>query len=142
MNISTTHKFIVGSNAFFNEFLDFDGGHDIDELYIIDYPMFGNNIGQLKVDNHDKFFLYDSGKENIINNTHDAFEACKFIIPEFAKYIKLTIDDLKEIGNWYELLDDKHKYVKFIYESYIKNNDFVLTEEQLNEAYKIYKKYR
>ena len=39
-------------------------------------------------------------------------------------------------------MDNNHAYEKIIYDSYIENNDFYLTESQLNRAYKEYKKYR
>jgi hypothetical protein len=39
-------------------------------------------------------------------------------------------------------MDEKHMYLKTIYDFYITNNEFTLSEQQLNEAYKIYLKYR
>ena len=42
----------------------------------------------------------------------------------------------------FDRLDDKHKYERLIYESYINNNSFTLTEKQLQEAYDEYRKYR
>ena len=36
-------------------------------------------------------------------------------------------------------LDDKHKYEKVIYDSYIENGEFKLTDEQLQKAYLEYK---
>ena len=39
-------------------------------------------------------------------------------------------------------MDDKHKYEKLIYDAYLKNNDFVLTDEQRIDAFNEYKKER
>ena len=33
---------------------------------------------------------------------------------------------------FFDKLDVKHKYEKLIYEEYIENNDFVITQEQLH----------
>lgn len=142
MNVKAIHKITVGSNAFFKNITDFKNGHDKDLLYIIDYPLFGNNVQIIHKNDIDKIFIYNSGKENLIKNVTHEFEACSFLVPEFAKYIDLNIEDLKRLEPWFDKLDDKHKYEKLIYKYYLINNDFVLTEEQLNEAYKIYKKYR
>lgn len=142
MNAKTICEFTVGSHAFFNKLPDYKGNHDIDILYIIDYPIFGDHITIIHKKDIDTIFLYNSGKENIINNVINYYEACTFLVPEFAEYINLEINDLKKLEHWFNKTDDKHKYVKIIYDSYIKNNGFYLTDEQLSEAYELYKKYR
>ena len=65
--------------------------------------------------------------------------AGKFLSPELAEYMNITIDDLKLFQSAFDNIDKRHTYEKVIYESYIKNNAFVLTDEQRNEAYKLYK---
>jgi hypothetical protein len=52
----------------------------------------------------------------------------KFLIPEFNELINFTIDDLPRLEPLLNRLDDKHKYEKIIYDSYIENNAFVLTD--------------
>ena len=66
----------------------------------------------------------------------------KFLVLEFINELNMTIEDLKTLKPLIERLDEKHLYEKVIYDSYIQNNDFYLTQEQLDEAYKIYKLYR
>ena len=66
----------------------------------------------------------------------------KFLVPEFAEYIGLTIDDLKKLDSMFEELDEKHQYEVLIYNSYIDNNGFFLTDEQRDEAYRVYKEAR
>jgi hypothetical protein len=39
-------------------------------------------------------------------------------------------------------LNDKHKYEEIIYNSYIKNSSFTLTDTQRDRAYKSYKESR
>ena len=54
----------------------------------------------------------------------------------------MSIDDLKRLKPIIAKLDDKHKYEEVIYNAYLENNDFVLTDEQRQEAYRVYNKYR
>ena len=63
----------------------------------------------------------------------------KFLVPAFVEAIGFTIEDLKKLQPLADNLDDKHKYEKVIYDSYIQNNDFTLTDEQLQKAYLEYK---
>ena len=63
----------------------------------------------------------------------------KFLIPTFIEAIGFAIEDLKKLQPLADNLDDKHKYEKVIYDSYIQNNDFTLTDEQLQKAYLEYK---
>lgn len=137
-------QIIVGSNAFFKKFKDFEP-HDLDTLELIDNPtkfkinrqirLNGNCILQWKRMSAREFVDYHK-------NCKAGLFIGKFLVPEFIKEIDLTIDLLKELEFMISLLDDKHLYEKVIYDAYIKNNDFILTEEQLLEAYKIYKKFR
>lgn len=66
----------------------------------------------------------------------------KFLIPEFNEKFGITIEDLKGLSSLLDRLDDKHLYEKIIYDAYIENNDFSLTDEQRQNAYNEYKKYR
>ena len=69
-------------------------------------------------------------------------EIGKFLVPEFIKEFKLSIDDLKKLEPIVAKLDDKHKYEEVIFRSYLENNDFVLTDEQREEAFRIYNNSR
>lgn len=141
MNIKVIKSINVGSQVFFSNFKDYTS-KDMDILHIIDYPIFGETIQVMRKDDKDEFLMYNFGKDKLIELTKDPIQVGKFLVPEFAEYIDLNIEDLKRLEPWFDKLDDKHKYEKLIYKYYLINNDFVLTEEQLNEAYKIYKKYR
>ena len=66
----------------------------------------------------------------------------KLLVPELVKYMNITIDDLKKFKFAIDEIPEKHSYEKIIYDAYIKNNDFILTQEQRDKAYQEYKKYR
>ena len=66
----------------------------------------------------------------------------KFLIPEVAKEMNLEISDLYQLSPLIAKLDDKHKYEEIIYNSYLENKDFILTEEQRLKAYQSYKESR
>ena len=141
MNAKVIHKFIVGSSAFFKNIQDFNP-KDLDVLFILDCPIFGYNVSRIRKDNNDKFMLYNSGKDNLIEMINDPLQVGKFLVQDFVNYIKLEINDLKKLNHWFDKLDEKHKYEKIIYDAYIQNNAFYLTDDQLLKAYNIYKKYR
>lgn len=65
-------------------------------------------------------------------------KAGKFLVPEFANYIGLTIDDLKILEPMFRNMDEKHKYEEVIYDAYVSNNAFILTNEQRKKAFEIY----
>ena len=66
----------------------------------------------------------------------------KFLIPEFCKEIGFTIKDLPKLKPLIDTLDKTHLYEQIIYEAYIKNGDFYLTQEQRDLAYTKYKEAR
>lgn len=71
----------------------------------------------------------DSGNGLLLGN---------FLVPAFATRIGLTVEDLPILQPLVDKLDDKHRYQAVIFNSYIANNAFTLTEEQKEEAYKVY----
>ena len=64
---------------------------------------------------------------------------CFFLTPEVAKEINLTIEDLPRLAPILKKLDSKHKYLEIIYNAYLENGSFTLTQEQRDEAYKSYR---
>ena len=136
-------RFLMGSKYFFSCFEDFVS-KDTDEIEIVDTKDFqymrwitgqGKCLFQFRrlqnVNDYIKYAL-----------TGDGLVIGKFLIPEFCEAIGFTIEDLPKLSPLIERLDDKHKYEKIIYDSYIGNNGFYLTEEQLVSAYNLYKKSR
>lgn len=144
--MKTTKQFIIGSSVFFADYYDDYISHDIDELHIMDnWSIKNTNVLNLKNNGKDIFYFKDMSKQEFINDTltcNTPMRVGKFLIPEFAQYLNMTIDDLKQLKPMIDKLDDKHKYEQIIYNFYIENNDFILTEKQRDIVYDEYKKYR
>lgn len=144
MNIKAIKYFQIGSSVFFEDYDDYKK-HDDDVLVILDHPLKGNKSFIFKKDGKDVICYPILSKNEFINedlNTKDSIKIGKYLVPEFIEYINLEIEDLKRLLPLVNILDDKHKYEKIIYDAYIKNNSFILTDEQKLNAYKEYKKYR
>lgn len=145
--IEAKYKFTIGSRSFFEGILGFDS-KDIDELWILPEPLFGKNISFLfKNSKKGKdIVLYPPfSKEEFISHDlskNDKMKLGKYLVPEFAKYLEMTIDDLRKLSPLLKLLDEQHAYQGIIYDSYIKNGDFILTPDQRNRAYESYKSSR
>lgn len=134
---------LVGSNYFFKNIKGFHS-KDTDYATLIDNPIGFNYVRQTS----GKFCLFEWKRmppEEFISytlNKGPTMQIGKFLIPEFNNEIGFTIEHLKQLAPLIEKLDDKHKYEKIIFNSYIENNSFTLTEEQRLKAYEEYKKYR
>ena len=136
----------IGSQVFFRGYPDYVS-HDKDYVEFQDNPTFYKTFANVKGKGNDIFYYKTMSKQAFLEyelkhciNTPMA--AGKFLSPKLAEYINLTIDELKLFESAFENIDEKHIYEKVIYNSYIKNNAFVLTDEQRNEAYNLYKEIR
>ena len=137
-------RILVGSRYFFSGYPGFVG-KDTDEVEIIDTNEF-NNMRQ--VTGQEKCLFQFKRKNGVDDYIRYALGSPlgmvlgKFLVPEFCEEIGFTINDLPKLKPLVKRLDDRHKYEEIIYESYIQNGDFVLTEEQRNKAYLSYKESR
>ena len=138
--------FDIGSRVFFNNKFDDYIPKDYDMLYLFDEWIINDtNVLNCKRDNNDVFYFKNMSLDEFIHDTLNCgtpMRVGKFLVPEFAKYLNMTISDLKKLQTMFDRLDDKHKYERIIYKSYINNNSFTLTKKQLQEAYDEYRKYR
>ena len=137
-------SFFVGSRVFFNSIEDFSS-KDEDKLYIMEDWKSKGNILVARIGTKDRIFMKNMTKDEYISNMLNGtqpIQVGKFIVPEFINYISLTIDELKTLAPVFDKLDDKHSYEKVIFESYLENNDFILTDEQRKKAYEVYKSAR
>lgn len=137
-------KYLMGSNYFFSRYEDFRG-HDIDEIEIIETSDFkymrhmvgqGKDLFQLKQKATTEEYIQDALKQGV------GMAIGKFLVPEFCAEISFKVEDLPRLQPLINCLDAKHLYEKIIFESYIQNGAFVLTEEQRLAAYKEYKESR
>ena len=144
--MKTIQKFKMGSSYFFDIYDDYKL-KDNDELHIVDEFIFPNRVcmNMKLFDGNDIFIFKNTDKQEYINDVYESgvnMKVGKFLIPEFNKYINFTIDDLKSLQPIFDNMDKKHTYERVIFESYLKNGDFFLTDEQRMEAYKEYKRSR
>ena len=136
----------MGSSYFFDMYDDYKL-EDNDEIHIVDEFIFPNKVcmNMKLFDGNDIFIFKNTDKQEYINDVYESgvnMKVGKFLIPEFNKYINFTIDDLKSLQPIFDNMDKKHTYERVIFESYLKNGDFFLTDEQRREAYKEYKRSR
>lgn len=139
-------RFRVGSQAFFNGYSDFNPS-DIDYVEFEEHPKLYKNVMQFrKKDKSLCLFKWRkmSIDEFIEYTLHSKLpmELGKFLVPEVAEYLGLTIEHLKRLKPVADMLDDRHSYEKIIFDSYLINNGFYLTQEQRDKAYEIYKDKR
>ena len=144
MNINVIKEFKIGSSIFFDSYSDYIQ-KDIDILAITDLPLFGKPMMNMKLKDKDIFFMCIEENSVMLDKTLESgvnMRAGKFLSPEFAEYIGLTIEELKKLKPMFDDIDEKHMYEKVIFDSYIKNNGFFLTNEQRLTAYEEYKRQR
>ena len=135
---------LVGSNVFFKDIKRFNS-KDTDILELVDNPTDFKYLRQFRFKDKCVFQWRNMPVDEFIDAEllmNVPMSVCKFLCPEFIKLKGLTIEQLKRLQPLVDKMDEKHMYLKTIYDFYIANNDFTLTDEQLNEAYKMYLKYR
>lgn len=137
-------KFLVGSNYFFSCYEDFHA-KDVDELIITETGTF-KYLSQLQGKGYDIFRLKKQPDVDTYINMAIEYNlgmaVGKFLIPEFCEAIGMTVRDLPKLQPLIDILDNKHKYEKVIYEAYLNNQSFTLTDAQRKDAYKVYKQER
>ena len=137
-------KFLMGSRYFFSCYDDFES-KDIDEIELVDTSDF-KNVRQLTGKGKCLFQMKrHSSKEPYIEfalRSKIGMVIGKFLIPEFCEAIGFTVNDLPRLVPLIAKLDEQHKYEEIIFNSYIQNGSFTLTDEQRARAYKSYKESR
>ena len=148
MNTFNMKKIIVGSYPFFHTYPDYNS-HDLDTIVFEQNPQGYRDFMNVRLFNQksDTFYYRDMSKDEFIQYELKKIDkmpmaAGKFLTPELCKYKGITIEDLRLFEKAFENIDEKHKYEQFIYQCYIENGDFILTPEQRDNAYQIYKDAR
>jgi hypothetical protein len=141
-----TKRITVGSQAFFSGYEDFDS-NDMDFVEFQDEPEDFRRFKIVRENGEEVFYYKTMPKEELIESELEHCKrlgraAGKFLVPELVEFIGFTIEDLKLFEEAFNHIDDKHSYEKKIYDSYIENEGFTLTQEQRDEAYQIYKEKR
>jgi len=133
-------RYLMGSRYFFSMYEGFVS-HDTDYVELTDDNLV-KHLVNIRGKGIDVFIFRRKPKEQMIEDALSsklAMVVGKFLIPEFCKELSFTISDLQKLKPLIDKLDEKHLYEKVIYDSYISNNDFVLSDEQRLKAYEIYK---
>lgn len=134
---------IIGSNYFFEKYYDFSS-KDIDKIEFVE------NTSEYKKHYRGKEKCVFQIQANLPKDTYIREElnsnlgmvVGKFLIPEFNQQIGFTIEDLPKLRPLINILDEKHKYEEIIYNAYLENGDFCLTDKQRLAAYKSYRESR
>lgn len=135
---------IIGARAFFEGMEGFSP-KDIDILELVDNPTGFKDVRQFKGKGKCVFQWRNMSSKEFIDVTlkRDVpMEIGKFLVPEFAATIGLTTEELRRLQPLVDKLDNAHKYEKIIYEEYLKNNLFTMSDKQRGKAFKEYLKYR
>lgn len=144
--MSLFNKILTGSSVFFQSYSDFNP-KDVDYIILVENPKHFKNMLQLRsnVKNEDIFIWRKMPVDEFIQVTLDQnlpMSICKFLTPEFNEKIGFSIEDLPKLQTLVDKLDKRHEYLKIIYEAYMENNKFVLTDMQREIAYNNYKTNR
>lgn len=137
-------KILAGSSYFFKEIPEFKS-KDTDWVVLTDHPVGFRSVRQTSGLEHCLFEWRKMSADEFVEytlNTKLPMSAGKFLIPEFNSEIGFTLEHLKKLEPIFNKMDIRHKYEKVIFDSYIENNGFYLTEEQRLKAYEIYKEAR
>lgn len=138
-------KFLTGSRAFFSCLADFRP-KDTDWIVLDDAPKGYQYYRQTSIPGKCLFEWRDMGADALIDyalqHPKPPMQVIKFLSPDFAKHIGLTMMQLTRLQPIIDALDAKHRYAAIIYDSYLQNGDFTLTDEQRDAAYQCYKEAR
>ena len=139
-------RYRVGSRAFFEGLPGFEP-KDTDEVEFEEEPRLYRNVLQFRKKDGTRclFKWRKMTADEFVKYALESklpMEIGKFLVPRICEYLGFTIEHLKRLKPVVERLDPKHAYEKVIYDSYIENDAFYLTDEQRREAYQIYKSKR
>ena len=133
-------RILVGSQYFFAQYPYFKS-KDIDEVEIIETNEF-QHLKQISRKGSCLFIMrQQQNKDDYINwalKSKAGMVLGKFLVPEFCQEIDFTIKDLPKLAPLLARLDRRHQYERIIYNSYLSNGAFYLTEEQRDAAYASY----
>ncbi|MCH5307629.1 MAG: hypothetical protein J1E37_06060 [Prevotella sp.] len=138
-------RILTGSRAFFSGMEGFHP-HDSDYIEIVEPKDVDFYYKNCKKEGTDCIFQnVRRPKDKRIRwalKYENPMSLCNFLIPEFAREFNITIEDLETLRPMRDMLDRRHQYLGVIYDAYIANGDFTLTDEQRQTAFDEYTKER
>ena len=139
--MNTLATFTVGSQAFFKDKPDFKP-HDKDLLMIVDEGNGFKFSKQLSTGSTCYIYLVKHSVKDILNfvlqDKVTPLQVCKFFVPEVSEFLGMTLANFKKLEPKVRKLTGKHQYYQIIFDAYVANGSFALSEEQLEEAYASY----
>lgn len=138
------NTFLVGSTYFFKDIKDFKG-KDIGRVVLVDNPIGFNFVRQTSGCGSCLFEWKRMSAEEFLKytlKTQLPMSVGKFLVKEFCDEIGFTFEHLKQLAPIFEKLDKRHEYEKIIFDAYMENSEYKLTDKQLKQAYENYKKVR
>jgi len=136
---------LVGSRAFFSDMPGFVP-HDYDFVKFVAPNKEFNFLKHEHVDNVCINQIVRMPIQKLIeymDRMRCPFIAGLFIVPAVATAYGINwLRDYKLLDKYCNKKQKKHAYIRAIYNMYVKNGGMYLTQEQLEQAYKLYKKYR
>lgn len=136
--------YLVGSKAFFSGLEGFKP-KDTDRLRFVEKGNGFNNYIQRSGGAHCDFLWVMKPKQEMIDYALQhgpAMQVGKFLVPEVAAVLGLTVEDLQQLRPLIDKLDAKHEYQRVIADAYQANGSFTLTEEQRLAAFEKYRESR
>lgn len=137
-------KILVGSRAFFDGMKGFKS-KDRDFLVLVEQPQGFTWRREQSVRGVCTFEYKKDTPAAMIAKTLEVGDPLligKFLVPEVAKAIGATVDDILPLESLLPKLDDKHQYEAVIFNAIKANGAFTLTKEQRQEAFKAYQSAR
>ena len=137
-------KYLVGSRAFFSGMEGFSP-KDQDFLLLESAPLDYEWRREQHLRGVCTFFYKIEPPAQMVQrclNARDALQLGKFLVPEVAAELGMSVDDIRPLETMLPLLDEKHRYYEIIFRAYMTNGSFTLTEAQRLEAYKSYTESR
>lgn len=142
--MDTNKRFLIGSRAFFSG-LDGFKPKDYDYLSFVEKGNGFTNYCQHTDGKCCRFIWVAKSKDEMLSaalQRGPAMQVGKFLVPDVAAALDLTIQDLELLRPLIDKLEPLHEYEKVIYEAYISNGSFTLTDEQRAAAFEVYKAAR
>lgn len=137
-------KYLVGSRAFFSGTEGFSP-KDQDFLVLESAPLDYEWRREQHLRGVCTFFYKIEPPAQMVQravDSKDALQLCKFLVPEVAAELRMSVDNIRPLETLLPLLDEKHRYYEIIFRAYMTNGSFTLTEAQRLEAYQSYTESR
>ena len=133
-------EILVGSNAFFKGIEEFKTKNK-DYVIFVENPEDFKIRKEIRLRGTGMFYYKRLSPAEMINytlETNDPLLIGKFLVPEVAEELNLSVSDILPLEPMLSKLGEQYQYQVIIFNHIKNNNSFTLTNEQLDEAYQVY----